>query len=142
MSDIALMLEEIRNKLDELDRKVERLNVFPIPQMAWNDNSFNRPAELAEIEPIENFPHQITEDEYKEDGRYAKIEIIYYEVDGVFTTFDDKLVEYLNEEYFGYDNLNLFNADCNIYLRDETIHVDYHMVYEGCTSYFAEHKGE
>ena len=130
MSDIALILEEMRNKLDELDHKVDQLKIFP--QMSiWE-----------EIKPIENFPHQIIEDEYEEDGRYAKIEIIYYEVDGVFATLDDKLVEYLSEEYFGIDNLNLFNADRNIYLRDETTHVDYHMVYEGCTSYFAEHKGE
>ena len=136
MSDIALMLEEIQNKLDELDNKVEQLKILPQTSI-WDDIKFNRPAELAEI-----FPHQITEDEYKEDGRYAKIEIIYYEVDGVFATLDDKLVEYLEEEYFGIDNLNLFNEDCNIYLRDETKHVDYHMFYEGCTSYFAEHKGE
>ena len=145
MSDIALMLEEIRNKLDELDRKVDRLKIFP--QRVWGDDS----APLKEIEPIrltevfkptEIFPYQITEDEYKEDSRYAKIEIIYYEVDGVFATLDDKLVEYLDEEYFGFDNLNLFNENCNIYLRDEIKHVDYHMFYEGYTSYFAEHKGE
>lgn len=144
MNDIALMLEEIRNKLDELDHKVNKLYVFSFPQMTWNDDSFNKTAELEEIkaESTEIFPHQITEDEYKKDGRYAKIEIIYYEVDGVFATFDDKLVEYLSEEYFGIDNLNLFDEDCNIYLRSETKYVDYHMVYEGCTSYFAEHKGE
>lgn len=149
MSDIALMLEEIQNKLDKLEhkvdvihQKVDRLKIFP--QMSiWEDCGIvDKPVELEEIEPTENFPHQITEDEYKEDSRYAKIEIIYYEVDGVFATFDGKLVEYLSEEYFGYDNLNLFNADNDIYLRDETIHVDYHMVYEGCTSYFAEYKGE
>ena len=152
MSDIALMLEEIQNKLDELDhkvdiihQKVDQLKIFP--QMVWDDDN----KLLKEIEPIkptevfkptEIFPDQITEDEYKEDSRYAKIKIIYYEVDGVFTTFDNKLVKYLDEEYFGIDNLNLFNKDCNIYLRDEIIHVDYHMVYEGCTSYFAEYKGE
>jgi len=141
MSDIALMLEEIRNKLDELDhkvdiihQKVDRLKIFP--QMSvWKDYDIVD-------KPTENFPRQISEDEYEEDGRYAKIEIIYYEVDGVFATFDGKLVEYLNEEYFGIDNLNLFNEYCNICLRDETIHVDYHMVYEGCASYFVEHKGE
>lgn len=146
MSDIALMLEEIRNKLDELDNKVDQLKVLPQTSI-WDDISFNRPAELAE-----NFPHQITEDEYKEDSRYAKLEIIYYEVDGVFATLDDKLVEYLDEEYFGIDNLNLFGTKqasldgksnlYEIYLRDETKHTDYHMFYEGCTSYFAEHKGE
>lgn len=140
MSDIALMLEEIQNKLDELDHKINQINIFP--QMIVCGDSNSKPTELEEIKPTENFPHQITEDEYKEDGRYAKIEIIYYEVDGVFATFDGKLVEYLSEEYFGIDNLNLFNADCNIYLRSETKYVDYHMVYEGCTSYFAEHKGE
>ena len=137
MSDIALMLEEIRNKLDELDHKIDRLKTYPqIP--VWGDDSMP----LEEIKPTEIFPHPITEDEYKEDSRYAKIEIIYYEEDGVFATFDDKLVEYLDEEYFGYGNLNRLNAYYNVYLRDEKIHVDYHMVYEGCTSYFAEHKGE
>jgi hypothetical protein len=139
MSDIALMLEEIRNKLDSLEHKVDQINIFPQVIVCGDDNS--KPVKLEEIKPTEIFPHQITEDEYKEDSRYAKIEIIYYEVDGVFATFDYKLVEYLNEEYFGIDNLNSF-YDCNTYLRDETIHVDYHMVYEGCTSYFAEHKGE
>jgi hypothetical protein len=141
MSDIALMLEEIRNKLDELDNKVDRLKIYP-PRIWWGDDS--TPLEEIKAEPIkptEIFPHQITEDEYKEDNRYAKLEIIYYEVDGVFATFDGKLVKYLEEEYFGIDNLNSFK-DGNTYLRDETIHVDYHMVYEGCTSYFAEHKGE
>lgn len=141
MSDIALMLEEIRNKLDELDNKVDQLKIFP--QRVWGDDSTYLEEIKAEpIKPTEIFPHQISEDEYKEDSRYAKLEIIYYEVDGVFATFDDKLVEYLVEDYFGIDNLNLFNEDCNIYLRDERTHVDYHMVYEGCTSYFAEHKGE
>ena len=151
MSDIALMLEEIRNKLDELDNKVDQLKILPQTSI-WDDINFNRPAELAEIKPTEIFPHQIAEDEYKEDSRYAKIEIIYYEVEGVFATFDDKLVEYLDEEYFGIDNLNLFGTKqasldgksnlYEIYLRDERTHVDYPMVYDGCTSYFAEHKGE
>ena len=156
MSDIEILLREIIDKVDNLEKKVDRIEkqVIPpvfdvkfdqpkiLPQTSiWDDIKFNRPAELAEIKSTENFPHQITEDEYKEDGRYAKIEIIYYEVDGVFATLDDKLVEYLDEEYFGIDNLNSFNV-CDIYLRDESIHVDYHMFYEGCTSYFAEHKGE
>ena len=139
MSDIALMLEEIRNKLDELDHKIDRLKTYPqIP--VWGDDSMPLEEIKPEIiKPTENFPHPITEDEYKEDSRYAKIEIIYYEVEGVFTTFDDKLVEYLDEEYFGLGNLNRLNAYYNVYLRDEKIHVDYHMVYEGCTSYFDEH---
>ena len=154
MSDIEILLRELNEKIDFLfqkvdilNKKVDQLYIFSSSQMIWNDNSFNKTAELTEIEPelikpIEKFPHQITENEYKEDGRYAKIEIIYYEVDGVFATFDGKLIEYLCEEYFGIDNLNLFGRDCNIYLRSETKYVDYHMVYEGCTSYFAEHKGE
>lgn len=149
MSDVALMLEEIRNKLDELELKFDMLNkkvdeIKISPQMIWDINGL-RPVEEIEpelIKPTEIFPQPITEAEYKEDNRYAKIEIIYYEVDGVFTTFDDKLVEHLNEEYFGYDNLNRLNAYYNVYLRDEKIHVDYHMIYEGCTSYFAEHKGD
>lgn len=157
MSDIEILLRELNEKIDFLfqkvdilNKKVDQLYIFSSSQMVWDDNGFNKPVELEEIkaepfkpvEPIENFPHQITEDEYKEDSRYAKIKIIYYEVDGVFATFDGKLVEYLSEEYFGIDNLNLFNEDCNIYLRSETKYVDYHMFYEGCTSYFAEHKGE
>lgn len=148
MSDIALMLEEIQNKLDELDHKVDIIHqkidqLKILPQMSiWEDCSIvDKPVELEEIKPIEVFPYQISEDEYKNNSIYAKIEIIYYEVDGVFATFDGKLVKYLDEEYFGIDNLNSFK-DCNTYLRDETIHVDYHMVYEGCTSYFAEYKGE
>lgn len=147
MSELTLMrmvnkIEELENKLEELDHKVERLKIYP-PRIWWEDDSTPlKEIEPELIKPIENFPHQITKDEYEEDGRYAKIEIIYYEVDGVFATLDGKLVEYLSEEYFGIDNLNLFNTDCNIYLRSETKYVDYHMVYEGCTSYFAEHKGE
>ena len=148
MEEIINKLDELNHKVDVIHQKVDQLKIFP--QMIWDVNSFNKTAELEEIkaepfkpiEPTEKFPHQITENEYKEDGRYAKIEIIYYEVDGVFTTFDDKLVEYLSEEYFGIDNLNSFDTDCNIYLRSETKYVDYHMVYEGCTSYFAEHKGD
>ena len=147
MSDIDLTLEEIRNKLDELEHKVDKLKMDP--QIIWDINGL-RPVESVElkkikaeaIKPVENFPRPITEDEYENDSRYAKIEIIYYEVDGVFATLNEKLVEYLDEEYFGYDNLNLFDVNNDIYLRDETIHVDYHMFYEGCTSYFAEHKGE
>ena len=159
MSDIALMLEEIRNKLDKLDHKIDELNVFPSPQMVWTDNSFifNRTAEMAELEEIKAEPpekilHQITKDEYREDSRYAKIEIIYYEVNGVFATLDDKLVEYLDEEYFGIDNLNLFGTKeasldgksdlYEIFLRDEFIHTDYHMLYDGFINYFAEHEGE
>ena len=144
MSDIDLTLEEIRNKLDELEHKVDKLKMDP--QMIWDINGL-RPVELKKIKaepikPIEKFPQPITEDEYKKDSRYAKIEVIYYKVDGVFTTLDKKLIEYLDEEYFGIGNLNRLNAYYNVYLRDEKTHVDYHMFYEGCTSYFAEHKGE
>ena len=148
MSDIALMLEEIQNKLDKLEHKINQINIFPQMIVCGDDS---RPLKEIEPEPLkptevckptEIFPHQIMENDYENDSTYAKIEIIYYEVDGVFATFDGKLVNYLDEEYFGFKNLNLFNADSNIYLRDEELHIDYYMIYEGCTSYFAEHKGE
>ena len=44
MSDIALMLEEIRNKLDEHEMRLNELNkkingIKTYPQMVWGDDS-------------------------------------------------------------------------------------------------------
>ena len=47
MSDIALMLEEIQNKLDELDYKVDRINIFP--QMIVCGDGSSKPEYLEEI---------------------------------------------------------------------------------------------
>ena len=96
------------------------------------------------------FPHQITKDMYERAGGYIKEEVMYYEQNGIFADLEDNIVDHLTEEYFGIDNINLFGTEqatldgkndlYEIYLRDEELHTDYHIIYNGTEDF--EHLGD
>jgi len=115
-------------------------------------NKFQNLSKEYEREEIEEpkYPHQITKDSYERAGGYVKEEVMYYEQNGIFATLDDTIVDHLTEEYFGLDNLNLFGTEqasldgksdlYEIYLRDEVIHTDYHIIYNGTEDF--DHLGD
>lgn len=96
------------------------------------------------------FPHLITKDSYEHAGGYVKEEVMYYEQNGIFADMEDNLIDHLTEQYFGLDNLNLFGTEqasldgrndlYEIYLRDEELHIDYHIIYNGTEDF--EHLGD
>ena len=107
-----------------------------------------------EREPIieeGKFPHLITQDSYEHAAGYVKEEVMYYEQNGIFATLDDDtIVDHLSEEYFGLDNLSLFGTEqasldhksslYELYLRDEELHIDYHIIYNGTEDF--DHLGD
>ena len=107
-----------------------------------------------EREPIieeGKFPHLITQDSYEHAAGYVKEEVMYYEQNGIFATLDDDtIVDHLTEEYFGLDNLSLFGTEqasldhksslYELYLRDEELHIDYHIIYNGTEDF--DHLGD
>ena len=88
---------------------------------------------------VVKLPKQITKKEYDFDTRYNKVELMYYETNGIFTTMDDEVHDEYSEEYFGSDNILKFNspeasldgqnAFNELYLRDEELKIDYCIVY-------------
>ena len=93
------------------------------------------PIQLNEV----HFPVQITKREFDFNTGYKKIELMYYEQNGVFTTMDDEICDEYKEEYFGIDNILKFNSEeasldgqsawNELYLRDDTLKIDYCLVY-------------
>lgn len=96
--------------------------------------------EREEIETI-TFPHQITKDDYENAGGYVKEELIYYEQNGIFADMNDIEMDEYDENYFGLDNLSKFGSEqasldgandlFELYLRDNTLRVDFHLIYNG-----------
>ena len=104
-------------------------------------------------EPIieENqYPKQITRDEFERPGGYVKEELMYYEQNGIFTDMADAIVNHCTEKYFGADNLCKLGTPeatldgrsgmFEIYLRDEEIHHDYHIILNSTDDF--EHLGD
>ena len=97
------------------------------------------------------FPHLITKDSYEHAGGYVKEEMIYYEQNGIFATVDDDtIMDQYTEQYFGLDNLSLFgqpeasldgkNSLYELYLRDEVMHIDFHIIFNGTDDF--DHLGD
>lgn len=98
----------------------------------------------------EAYPHLIHKSEFERPGGYVKNEIIYYEQNGLFTDMEDNVIIHLSEKYFGVDNLSNFGSEqarldnqsgmYEMYLRDEVMHQDYHIIYNGTDDF--EHMGD
>ena len=93
------------------------------------------PIQLNEVHALK----QITKREFDFNTGYKKIELMYYEQNGVFTTMDDEICDEYKEEYFGIDNILKFNSEeatldgqnawNELYLRDDALKIDYCLVY-------------
>ena len=98
----------------------------------------------------EAYPHLIRKSEFERPGGYVKNEVIYYEQNGIFTDMEDNVIVHLDEKYFGLDTLSNFGSEqarldnqsgvYEMYLRDEVMHQDYHIIYNGIDDF--EHLGD
>lgn len=137
------------------DRLAEEDNAKPTDYSKISRDKYTDLKKEYEREPIIDesvkFPHLITQDSYEHAGGYVKEEVMYYEQNGIFATLDDDtIVDHITEEYIGLDNLNLFGSQqasldgksslYELYLRDEVLHIDYHIIYNGTEDF--DHLGD
>lgn len=173
MDESKKLENEVKN--EEKEPKKEENPVITNPKFLYQErlakeyNDGHKPTDYSKIskvkytelskeyereEPVieENtYPHLITQDSFEHAGGYVKEEVVYYEQNGIFARLDDDtIVDYLDEQYFGIDNINLFgtpeasldgkNSLYELYLRDEELHKDYHIIYNGKDDF--EHLGD
>lgn len=133
----------------EEELKKTRFDYSKISKARYED--LTKEYEREDIVVENQFPHLITQESYEHAGGYVKEEVIYYEQNGIFATVDDDtIVDHITEEYIGLDNLNLFGTDMasldhksssyELYLRDEELHIDYHIIYNGTEDF--DHLGD
>ena len=97
-------------------------------------------------EEVDELPHQITKDNYEHGLGFKKLELIYYEQNGIFTYTDDTICNNVTEDIIGADNLSLFGTDdasidgmsgmYDLYLRSSKIMTDFHLIYNGTEDYY------
>lgn len=103
--------------------------------------------EREEIEEEYNeLPHQIGKGTYENSTGYAKLELMYYEQNGIFTYMDDTICNNVTEDIIGAENLALFGTDdasidglsgmYDLYLRSNKIMTDFHLIYNGTEDYY------
>ena len=98
----------------------------------------------------DRYPIQIKKSDYENPDAYVKEEVMYYEQNGIFADMEDNIIDHLTEAYFGNENLAKFGSQqasldgksglFELYLRDEEIHTDYHIIYNGTEDF--EHLGD
>jgi len=97
-------------------------------------------------EEVDELPHQITKDNYEHGIGFKKLELMYYEQNGLFTYMDDTICNNVTEDIIGADNLSLFGTDdasidgmsgmYDLYLRSSKIMTDFHLIYNGTEDYY------
>lgn len=138
-----------QEKIAEEDKK-KQMDYSKISREKYTDLKKEYEREAPDIDE-HPFPHLITQDSYEHAAGYVKEEVMYYEQNGIFATLDDDtIVDHITEEYIGLDNLNLFGSQqasldgksslYELYLRDEVLHIDYHIIYNGTEDF--DHLGD
>ncbi|MBP5594218.1 MAG: hypothetical protein J6Y02_02460 [Pseudobutyrivibrio sp.] len=87
-----------------------------------------------EAKNLFQYPHEITEDEFDNEGGYKKVILTYYECDDIIADVNDQQSEYTVED-FGYENMNDFGFEGIKYLRNDKKEEDYKIIYEPTLSY-------
>lgn len=95
--------------------------------------------EREENKNVIEFPYIISRLNYERDTGYKKVELMYYEQNGIFATLDDVMSDEYTIDYFGLDNVNIFGSEeanptgdaggNDLYLRDKTLLIDFHLIY-------------
>lgn len=135
---------------EEEKNKVQTVDYSKIAKSKYQELSKEYDREPLEVEDKHEHIKQITQDNYEHSAGYVKMEVMYYEQNGIFATLDDMIVDHLSEEYFGLDTLGLIgspqasldgkSSQFELYLRDEEIHTDYHIIYNGTEDF--DHLGD
>ena len=136
---------------EEEKNKIQATDYSKIARSKYKDLVKEYDREPPEVEDKHEHIIQITQDNYEHSAGYVKMEVMYYEQNGIFATLDDDMiVEHLTEEYFGLDILGLIgspqasldgkSSQFELYLRDEEIHTDYHIIYNGTEDF--DHLGD
>lgn len=133
----------------EAERKKKQFDYSQVSKAKYTDLKEEYEREDPVIDENQ-LPHLITQENYQHTGGYVKEEVIYYEQNGIFADMNDEIVDHLDEQYFGLDTLSLFgtkgasldgkNSLYELYVRDETLHIDYHIIYNGTEDF--DHLGD
>lgn len=142
-NDVALDPSDFNegNNVLEVDRGIRPGQTFDYSRIS--KEKYTDLSKEYEREPIKlnevHFPVQITKREYDFNTAYKKVELMYYETNGVFTNMEDEIIEEYREEYFGTDNILKFNTEeasldgqtawNELYLRDDALKTDYCIIY-------------
>ena len=124
----------------EEELKKTRFDYSKISKARYEDLTKEYEREEPDYEEV-LYPKQITQEQFNDEIAYRKENLIYYEQDGVFAGYDDISVnDVYDENYFGADNLALLGTPeasldglssiNELYLRDATHNVDFHIVYD------------
>lgn len=156
------VIAEVKNDIKTLERpnksriSYEGLDVKdedPTPAFDYSKISKDKYKELQKeyereeiLEEYDEHPHQITKGCYENEPGFHKMELMYYEQNGIFTYMDDTICNTVTEEVIGADNLSLFGTDdasidglsgmYDLYLRSSKIMTDFHLIYNGTEDYY------